>query len=225
MLLLGLTTLPAWGRQAIEEEVKGEPPSKDLKLKRTPVRVNSTAQESKLIHHVSPIYPELALKARVSGLILLQATTDEKGNVIDVKVLRGHPLLNQSAITAVSQWTYSPTLLEGKPVPVVATVTVNFVVRQQDFGSRLMRAAEEGNTATVRVLLELGADVNAKDDDGRTSLMGAAQKGHTAAVRALLDAGADANAKDDDGQTSMMLAAQKGHTQIMQMLKKAGARE
>jgi protein TonB len=44
-------------------------------------------------------------------------------------LIRGHPLLNQSAIDAVRQWQYSPTLLNGEPVPVIATVTVNFVLK------------------------------------------------------------------------------------------------
>jgi protein TonB len=61
--------------------------------------------------------------------VLLQVLVDEQGNVADVKILRGHPLLNQAAVEAVKQWKYSPTLLNGEPVPVVATVTVNFVLR------------------------------------------------------------------------------------------------
>ena len=56
-------------------------------------------------------------------------TVDEQGLVAGIKLIRGHPLLNQSAIDAVSQWMYSPTLLSGEPVPVIATVTVNFLLR------------------------------------------------------------------------------------------------
>jgi protein TonB len=55
---------------------------------------------------------------------------DEEGNVESVRVLRGNPLLNQAAISAVMQWKYSPTILNGEPVPVVATVTVIFNLRQ-----------------------------------------------------------------------------------------------
>jgi len=53
-------------------------------------------------------------------------TVDEEGNVSDIKVTNGHPLLNDAAKTAVAQWKYSPTLLNGEPVPVIATVTVIF---------------------------------------------------------------------------------------------------
>jgi len=49
--------------------------------------------------------------------------------VKEIKLIRGHPLLNQSALDAVSKWRYSPTLLNGEPVEVIATVTVNFVLR------------------------------------------------------------------------------------------------
>jgi protein TonB len=54
---------------------------------------------------------------------------DETGSVTEVNIIRGHPLLNQSAVDAVKQWKYSPTLLNDEPVPVIATVTVNFVLR------------------------------------------------------------------------------------------------
>jgi protein TonB len=86
-------------------------------------------QSSKLIRRVEPEYPELAKRARVSGIVLLQVTIDETGSVTDVKIIRGHPLLNQAAVDAVRQWKYSPTLLNDEPVPVIATVTVNFVLR------------------------------------------------------------------------------------------------
>ncbi len=94
-----------------------------------PIRVGGGVQQSRLIHKVDPVYPELAKRARVSGIVLLQVEVDERGLVSGVKLIRGHPLLQQSAIDAVSRWRYSPTLLNGEPVPVIATVTVNFVLR------------------------------------------------------------------------------------------------
>lgn len=91
--------------------------------------MGGSVQEAKLIRKVEPEYPELAKRARVQGVVILQVLVDEQGNVADVKIIRGHPLLNQAAVEAVKQWKYSPTLLNGEPVPVVATVTVNFVLR------------------------------------------------------------------------------------------------
>jgi protein TonB len=88
--------------------------------------VGGNVQESKLIKKVEPVYPELAKRARVSGVVILQVTVDEEGSVTELRVLRGHPLLDEEAKRAVQQWKYSPTLLNGEPVPVIATVTVIF---------------------------------------------------------------------------------------------------
>lgn len=105
------------------------PPPPPPKQKKDPIRVGGNVQASKLIHRVEPEYPELAKRARVQGIVLLTVTVDETGNVSKVDVIRGHPLLVQSATDAVTQWKYSPTLLNTEPVPVIATVTVNFVLR------------------------------------------------------------------------------------------------
>lgn len=120
------------GGEGIFREVLAEvpdlPPPPPPKPKE-PIRVGGTVQTSKLIRKVDPVYPELAKRARVSGIVLLQVVVSETGQVKDAKLIRGHPLLNQSAIDAVRQWQYSPTLLNGEPVPVIATVTVNFVLK------------------------------------------------------------------------------------------------
>jgi periplasmic protein TonB len=91
-----------------------------------PVAVGGRVQASKLLSRVEPSYPELAKRARVSGIVVLEVAVDEEGSVYEVKVLQGHPLLVDAAVTAVRQWRYSPTLLNGEPVPVIATVTVVF---------------------------------------------------------------------------------------------------
>ena len=109
--------------------VPGAPPPPPPPKPKTAIRVGGNVQNSKLIQKIDPSYPELAKRARVAGIVLLQVAVDEQGMVRDVKLIRGHPLLNQSAIDAVRQWRYSPTLLNGEPVPVIATVTVNFVLR------------------------------------------------------------------------------------------------
>jgi protein TonB len=88
--------------------------------------VGGNVQESKLIRRVEPAYPELAKRARVQGKVVLVVTVDEEGNVTDIRVTSGHPLLDEAALSAVKQWKYSPTLLNGEPVPVIANVTVFF---------------------------------------------------------------------------------------------------
>jgi periplasmic protein TonB len=90
------------------------------------VRVGGQIKEPKKLKNVNPSYPDIAKQARVQGVVILECTISPQGKVTDVKVLRGIPLLDAAAIEAVKQWVYSPTLLNGVPVPVIMTVTVNF---------------------------------------------------------------------------------------------------
>jgi protein TonB len=93
-----------------------------------PVRVGGTIREPKNIKRVAPVYPPEAQAAGVSGLVILEVLIGGDGRVSDAKVLRSIPMLDQAAIDAVLQWEYTPTLLNGVPVPVVMTVTVNFTL-------------------------------------------------------------------------------------------------
>jgi len=104
-----------------------EPPPPPLR--KPSVRMGGVVLESKLIKRVVPEYPDLARRARVSGSVILEVNVDEEGNVYEVKVLSGHTLLQEAAVRAVRQWKYSPTLLNGEPVPVVAMITVVFNLR------------------------------------------------------------------------------------------------
>ena len=91
-----------------------------------PVRVGGEIREPKKIRHVSPVYPDLAVAAHVHGSVILECIVSPQGLVTDVKLVRGIPLLNTSAMDAVKQWAYTPTLKDGVPVPVILTVTVRF---------------------------------------------------------------------------------------------------
>jgi periplasmic protein TonB len=102
------------------------PPPKVVEPPKGPVRVGGKISEPKKTHNVAPTYPEMAKRARVQGTVILEATISPQGRVTDVKVLRGIPMLDEAAMSAVRQWTYSPTLLNGSPVPVIMSVTVNF---------------------------------------------------------------------------------------------------
>jgi TonB family protein len=75
---------------------------------------------------VVPDYPELARRARVSGKVILKLSIDEEGYVTAVDLIRGHPFLNAAAIEKTANWTYAPCLIDGKPVPMIAEVTVIF---------------------------------------------------------------------------------------------------
>lgn len=96
------------------------------RVRREPIRVGGNVLESRLIRKVNPIYPEAAKRERISGRVILNVIVDEQGNVSDIRISRGHPLLNEAAVSAVKQWKYSPTLINGEPVPITATVTVFF---------------------------------------------------------------------------------------------------
>ncbi len=95
-------------------------------VRRNPVRVGGDLQSAKLIRRVDPVYPPLAIKARVQGTVLLHATIGETGEIVDIQVLQGHPMLREAAVQAVRQWIYSPTLLNGEPVEVITEISVNF---------------------------------------------------------------------------------------------------
>ncbi len=77
--------------------------------------------------HVEPDYPKSAKRAQIEGRVILQITIDAEGNVTDVKVLRDAPMgLTEAAVKAAKQWKYSPAIMNGEPVGVRKTVTVNF---------------------------------------------------------------------------------------------------
>jgi len=94
-----------------------------------PVRVGGNISPPTKTRDVPPNYPEVARAARVQGVVILEATIGPTGNVTAVNVLRSVPLLDEAALDAVRQWAYTPTLLNGVPVPVIMTVTVNFQLR------------------------------------------------------------------------------------------------
>ena len=87
----------------------------------------------------------------------------------------------------------------------------------------LFDAARNGNIKIVRLLLDKGADVNAKDRSGKTAMILAAKNGHADIVRLLLDKGADVNAKADDDTTALMQAAEKGNVDVVRALLEKGA--
>lgn len=93
------------------------------------VRVGGDIREPRKVVDVPPVYPEMALKARVEGIVIIEATIDERGRVREAKVLRGVPVLDEAALEAVRQWVYTPTLLDGVPRPVIMTITVRFQIK------------------------------------------------------------------------------------------------
>jgi protein TonB len=94
-----------------------------------PVRVGGNIRPPTKTRHVNPQYPPIAQSARVQGIVIIEATIGPNGRVQEAKVLRSIPLLDQAALDAVRQWEFTPTLLNGVPVPVIMTVTVQFTLQ------------------------------------------------------------------------------------------------
>jgi protein TonB len=104
------------------------PPAPDL----APVRIGGTIREPTRLKAVPPAYPDAAVAARVEGVVILECLISPAGQVTQVKVLRSVPLLEKAAVEAVRQWVYTPTLMDGVPVPVLMTVTVRFDLKTGD---------------------------------------------------------------------------------------------
>jgi protein TonB len=131
----GEKTLVGGGRLADVESSGSEltsigvdvaPPPPPAARGQTPIRLSSGIRAPQRVVNVAPVYPVIARSAHVQGMVIIEATIDEGGNVVRTAVLRSIPLIDDAALTAVRQWKFSPTLLNGVPVPIVMTVTVNF---------------------------------------------------------------------------------------------------
>jgi protein TonB len=94
-----------------------------------PVRIVSSLMQSKLLDAVKPTYPRLAVIARVEDTVVIEAVITREGTISNLRVLKGHPLLNDAAIEAVKQWRYRPTILNGVPVEVLTNITVTFTLK------------------------------------------------------------------------------------------------
>jgi periplasmic protein TonB len=94
------------------------------------IRVGGNVQQAKLVRQPRPVYPPLAKQARIQGVVKLNAIISRDGTIQNLTVLSGHPLLVPSAMEAVKQWVYAPTLLNGEPVEVVTQIDVNFTLSQ-----------------------------------------------------------------------------------------------
>jgi protein TonB len=114
------------GVNSIETLVGDPPPPPPPQTEQKPVRPGAGIRPPVKVHDVAPIYSPAALAARIQGTVIIEATIAVDGRVQSARVLRSPPLLDEAALTAVRQWVYTPTLLNGVPVPVIMTVTVMF---------------------------------------------------------------------------------------------------
>lgn len=121
--VVGGIPMPGASRDGVVERIPPPPPQA------VPIRVGGVIEHPTKIRDVLPVYPQLAQSARVSGIVIIEAIIAKDGTVRGAKVLRSVPLLDRAALEAVRQWRYTPTTLNGIPVEVIITVTVNFSIR------------------------------------------------------------------------------------------------
>jgi TonB family protein len=94
-----------------------------------PVPVGGKIKPPSRIKYVTPGYPDIARLTKVQGIVIIEAVIGTDGTVEQARVLRSQPLLDEAALTAVREWAYTPTLLNGRPTAVIMTVTVPFTLR------------------------------------------------------------------------------------------------
>jgi protein TonB len=94
------------------------------------IRVGGNIRVPTRLNQVAPVYPQQAKDAGVQGVVILELVVSGDGSVSDARVLRSIPLLDDAALECVRQWRYEPTLLNGTPVPIIMTATVNFTLGQ-----------------------------------------------------------------------------------------------
>jgi TonB family protein len=90
------------------------------------VRASAAVAQGLLVKRVPPDYPEVARQARVQGQVVLHAIINKNGDIEELSLVSGHPMLAPAALEAVKQWKYKPYLLNGQPVKVVTQIIVNF---------------------------------------------------------------------------------------------------
>lgn len=105
---------------------EGPPPSEP----EGPIHVGGDVKAPAKISAPQPQYTEIARKARIQGVVIVQAIINKQGDVTDVKVLKGLPMgLDQAAVDAIRKWKFEPATLNGKPVDVYYNLTVNFTLQ------------------------------------------------------------------------------------------------
>jgi TonB family protein len=93
------------------------------------IRVGGDIKAPMKLRNVNPVYPPAAQASNVQGVVIIETRIEPDGRVGDAHVLRSIPMLDEAALEAVRQWEFAPTLMNGQPVPVIMTVTVNFTLQ------------------------------------------------------------------------------------------------
>jgi len=102
-----------------------------------------TVQSQYLLKRVAPIYPPLARQARIQGTVTLRIIISKTGDVRQLQLISGHPMLAPAAIDAVRQWKYKPYEVNGEPVEVLTNVQLNFALTNNPPTVIQMKPAEQ----------------------------------------------------------------------------------
>jgi protein TonB len=94
------------------------------------IRMGGDVQQGRLIHQVTPKYPPLAVQTRTQGKVTFTAVISTQGQIMNLQLVSGHPMLTAAAAEAVRQWRYRPTLLNGDAVEVVTVIEVHFTLHR-----------------------------------------------------------------------------------------------
>ena len=117
-----------FGIEALSPHRGPERPVEDRKKPTDRERVSELQQMAQLIHRVEPIYPPLAKQIHHEGRVELRAIISTTGTIESLEVISGDPLLIQSALAAVREWRYRPTILNGRPIEVDTHITVIYTL-------------------------------------------------------------------------------------------------
>jgi len=164
------------------------------------IRVSAEVQENNLIHRVDPVYPSEAKNVHIQGTVTLSAVIDKEGHVSDLRLTSGPPLLVEAALSAVQQWVYNPTLLNGEPMEVQTIIHVNFTLPTDPSAPRIkvgdgVKSAKlirqprpvyppEAKNAGIQGVVRLSATI---DEEGYVTDLSVVS-GHPLLVPAALDA-------------------------------------
>lgn len=116
------------GSFGVAVDANTPPPSPEPR-RAAPIRAAELPVAPVKVADMQPVYPDAARAARMDGIVILECLIDTTGRVTNIRVLKSAPLFNQSAIDAVRQWRYTPSVYHGRPVSVLMTVTVRFVLK------------------------------------------------------------------------------------------------
>jgi len=110
---------------AMPEAPYEEPPARE------PLRIGGKIEQPKQLYRTEPIYPHIAKSARVQGVVEIEAMISEAGRLEEIKVVSGHPLLNDAAVECVRKWKYEPGRLNGQIIEMPIKILVRFQLRMQ----------------------------------------------------------------------------------------------